>query len=175
MTENLEAQASVKQPISDDEREQFWLSHMESWTPSGLSQAEYCRQNDLNIARFRYWKRRFSMKKLLNLSKNQKVAYIELLPWKNRYLNNPGVCHPRRRLIQLSGIHSSHYYEISTPAWQWEELSVIDPSKNEFEWNEKVAIQNKDVNESLKKAGRLLFGSTARPVILRPDCDRLWP
>ena len=64
MTENLQAQASVEQPISDDEREQFWRSHMELWAPSGLSQAEYCRQNGLNIARFRYWKRRFSMTKL---------------------------------------------------------------------------------------------------------------
>lgn len=60
MTENLQAQDSVKQPISCDAREQFWRSHLDEWAPSGLNQAEYCRQNDLNIARFRYWKRRFS-------------------------------------------------------------------------------------------------------------------
>lgn len=60
MMENSQAQDSVEQPNSADEREQFWRSHLEAWTSSGLSQAEYCRQNDLNIARFGYWKRRFS-------------------------------------------------------------------------------------------------------------------
>lgn len=60
MTKNLQVLDSVKPPISGDEREQYWRSHLESWALSGLSQAEYCRQNDLNIARFGYWKRRFS-------------------------------------------------------------------------------------------------------------------
>jgi hypothetical protein len=64
MMENLQTQYSVKKPISCDARDQFWRSHLESWATSGLSQAEYCRQNDLNIARFGYWKRRFSKENL---------------------------------------------------------------------------------------------------------------
>jgi len=60
MTENLQAQDSMKQPIYGDERELFWRTHLDSWALSGFSQAKYCRQNDLNIARFGYWKRRFN-------------------------------------------------------------------------------------------------------------------
>lgn len=59
MTEFLQTQDLVEQTISDDEPEQFWKTHLESWVPSGLSQAEYCRRNDLNISRFRYRKRKF--------------------------------------------------------------------------------------------------------------------
>jgi hypothetical protein len=59
MTKNLQGQDSLEKSISADEREQFWRSHLETWSLSGLSQAEYCRQNDLNLARFGYWKRRF--------------------------------------------------------------------------------------------------------------------
>ena len=53
MTENLQGQDSLEKSISADDREQFWRSHLETWSLSGLSQAEYCRQNDLNIAHFR--------------------------------------------------------------------------------------------------------------------------
>jgi hypothetical protein len=65
MTEFLQAQNLIGQTISDDKRKQFWNSHLESWAPSGLSQAEYCRRNDLNIPRFRYWKRKLSKKNSL--------------------------------------------------------------------------------------------------------------
>lgn len=64
MTETLQAQDLVEQPISDDKRKQFWKSHTDSWAPSGLSQAEYCRRNGLNIACFSYWKRKFSKENL---------------------------------------------------------------------------------------------------------------
>ena len=62
MAEFLQTQGLVGQTISDDEPEQFWRTHLESWAPSGLSQAEYCRRNDLNISRFRYRKRKFDKK-----------------------------------------------------------------------------------------------------------------
>jgi len=41
---------------SGKEQRQFWLNHLNSWGSSGLSQAEYCRRNDLKRARFAYWK-----------------------------------------------------------------------------------------------------------------------
>jgi len=41
---------------SGKDRRQFWRNHLNSWGSSGLSQAEYCRRNDLKIARFTYWK-----------------------------------------------------------------------------------------------------------------------
>jgi hypothetical protein len=40
------------------ERRRFWENHIEKWKSGGLSQAEYCRQNGINIKSFHHWKRR---------------------------------------------------------------------------------------------------------------------
>ena len=42
----------------------FWQSHIDSWTISGLSQAEYCRQNSLKRHQFAYWKKRLQKEDL---------------------------------------------------------------------------------------------------------------
>ncbi len=40
------------------ERRRFWENHIEKWKSGGLSQAEYCRQNGVNLKSFHHWKRR---------------------------------------------------------------------------------------------------------------------
>lgn len=35
----------------------FWKGHLDTWRGSGLTQAAYCRQQDLSLARFGYWRR----------------------------------------------------------------------------------------------------------------------
>lgn len=46
------------------EGRQFWQSHLETWSLTGLSQIEYCRQNKLKANRFTYWKRKFQRESL---------------------------------------------------------------------------------------------------------------
>ena len=41
-----------------DERRGFWEQHLREWKSSGLSQAEFCRQNKLSLKSFVYWKKR---------------------------------------------------------------------------------------------------------------------
>ncbi|MBW1834986.1 MAG: hypothetical protein JRI62_09640 [Deltaproteobacteria bacterium] len=36
----------------DQKRRQFWQFHLKAWSLTGLSQIEYCRQNDLRANRF---------------------------------------------------------------------------------------------------------------------------
>lgn len=36
----------------------FWQRHMEAWGRSGLTQARYCREHELSLASFGYWRRR---------------------------------------------------------------------------------------------------------------------
>lgn len=43
----------------NQKRRQFWQVHIEAWSLTGLSQAGYCRQNNLSANRFTYWKRKF--------------------------------------------------------------------------------------------------------------------
>lgn len=46
-------------PFKKDQRGQrhkFWAYHLQQWENSGLSQAEYCRRNNVKIKSFTYWK-----------------------------------------------------------------------------------------------------------------------
>lgn len=47
-------------PLDDEEGPEYWQYHMDSWHRSGLSQAAYCREHDLDYGRFRKWKERLS-------------------------------------------------------------------------------------------------------------------
>ena len=38
------------------ERAEYWQSHIKAWRKSGLSQIDYCRNNNLSRCRFTYWK-----------------------------------------------------------------------------------------------------------------------
>lgn len=42
------------------ERGRFWQRHLQAWRKTSLSQAEYCRQQDLSLAAFGWWKRQLS-------------------------------------------------------------------------------------------------------------------
>ncbi len=44
-------------------KQQFWKKHIAAWKRSGLSQAEYCRKNDLSVKTFGYHKRRMAADK----------------------------------------------------------------------------------------------------------------
>lgn len=46
--------------LDDEEAAECWQNHLDNWARSGLSQASYCRNNDLDYDRFRRWKERLS-------------------------------------------------------------------------------------------------------------------
>ncbi len=52
------AAGKLQRPLS--ERGRFWRGHLERWQRSGLSQAQYCRQQRLSVAAFGWWKGRLS-------------------------------------------------------------------------------------------------------------------
>jgi hypothetical protein len=41
-------------------RGRFWQGHIQRWGQSGLLQVQYCRQQQLSVAAFRWWKRQLS-------------------------------------------------------------------------------------------------------------------
>ena len=51
--------SSTRQKQLADKR-RSWKAHIDSWKTGGLKPADYCRQHQLNIHTFRYWKRKFS-------------------------------------------------------------------------------------------------------------------
>lgn len=62
------------------EKQRFWGGHLSRWKESGLSQSAYCREHQLNLHRFVYWKKRLAPQKpsvsLVELPvSRQKTAY----------------------------------------------------------------------------------------------------
>ncbi len=52
-------------------KRQFWKEQVQQWQESGLSQKEYCRQNNLRDNQLTYWKKRF-------LKTESSVSLVEL-------------------------------------------------------------------------------------------------
>jgi hypothetical protein len=48
----------------------YWASHLKHCQESGLTQAEYCRRNDLKYSVFHYWKRKLSKSGIIGSSAN---------------------------------------------------------------------------------------------------------
>ena len=57
------------------DKRQFWFHHIEHWEQSGLSQAEYARQQGLSIKSFGYYRRRYNRQQPLSVKPN-----VSLLP-----------------------------------------------------------------------------------------------
>ena len=53
-----------------------WQQHVKAWRGSGLSQADYCRQQGLNSKTFSVWARRCQQ----DLSMDNKDAPLEIIP-----------------------------------------------------------------------------------------------
>jgi hypothetical protein len=58
--------------IKDRNREkaEFWTDHIKKWEESGLSQIDYCRENNVSRHRFTYWK----------IKNNKKINPIRFVP-----------------------------------------------------------------------------------------------
>ena len=51
-------------------KQKYWQRHIEQWSQSGLSQATYCRERNLKIKSFTYFKSR--------LKKNMPVQFVQV-------------------------------------------------------------------------------------------------
>ncbi len=41
------------------EKRRYWKDHIDSWKASGLKQSQYCRQHDLKLHQFVYWRKKY--------------------------------------------------------------------------------------------------------------------
>lgn len=44
--------------VAREEKRRYWQAHLDKWQDSGLTQAVYCRKEDLSVHQFLYWKKR---------------------------------------------------------------------------------------------------------------------
>jgi hypothetical protein len=72
-----------------EQKRRHWQTHIERWQRSGLNQIAYCKQNNLKVHQFTYWKKRIQ-------HKDRDIAFVPL-----RFAQNlPAVVNPSR--IQLT-------------------------------------------------------------------------
>jgi hypothetical protein len=79
-----------------EERRRFWEQHLREWKSSGLSQAEFCRQNKLSLKTFVYWKRR-------QKTMSSPVCLVEVPVQSQSLVSFPSCLTPLRLLV------GSHY------------------------------------------------------------------
>jgi hypothetical protein len=65
------AKGTIQEEMQRQKRE-FWRRHIEQWSRSGSTQAEYCRRHKLSTKSFTYWKGRFRELSILNMTTRQK-------------------------------------------------------------------------------------------------------
>ncbi len=46
----------LSKEVERERKQQYWGDHLLTWRKSGLTQAEYCRRNQLSTKCFTYWK-----------------------------------------------------------------------------------------------------------------------
>jgi hypothetical protein len=76
----------TREGINGD-REESWTRHIKLWGESGLTQIEYCRQNNLSKHRFTYWKCK-------RQRKDEPVKFVPLYPrhaTRNQSLKDSGL------------------------------------------------------------------------------------
>ncbi len=67
-----------------EEKESYWFKHYNSFNKSGLTQKEYCRQQEISYWTFNAWKRRFD--------KSEQDTVMQEIPLK--ILTDPVSCSP---------------------------------------------------------------------------------
>lgn len=58
--------------LDPKEKRKFWEDHIQAWRESGVSQTAYCRQNDLKMHRWWYWRKRISQ------SSDSEITFVPL-------------------------------------------------------------------------------------------------
>jgi hypothetical protein len=57
----------------NQKRQKLWKNHINQWSDSGMTQRDYCRQNDLIPHCFTYWKTKLT-------NKNLPVKFVQITP-----------------------------------------------------------------------------------------------
>tara|TARA_R110001592_G_scaffold260403_1_gene524906 strand:- start:592 stop:891 length:300 start_codon:yes stop_codon:yes gene_type:complete len=83
--------------MSTINKSQFWQDHVTAWQGSGLSQAAYCKQHEIKLHNFTYWRIRLSPAKA-----------------------------PSTKLMKLSGMSASSRMIMNLPLGVRLELSASD-------------------------------------------------
>ncbi len=59
-------------------RAAYWRKHISQWSKSGLTQAEYCRRNEVSAAAFQWWKGQLRRKAKAQKKPSTSMQFVEV-------------------------------------------------------------------------------------------------
>ena len=59
-------------------RAAYWRKHISRWSKSGLTQAEYCRRNEVSAAAFQWWKGELQRKAKTQKKPSTSMQFVEV-------------------------------------------------------------------------------------------------
>ena len=69
----------MNQPSDPQSRADFWLEQVKASEESGLSAAQFCKQQDLNYSQFMYWRQK-CQKPLAPISEDKSSGFVKVEP-----------------------------------------------------------------------------------------------
>jgi len=82
----------------------YWEKHLNAWSETHLTQASYCKKNQLKVHLFGYYKRRQA-----ELNRRQQIAgsgFIQLTPQTTASVKQPSLCLHLSQKKSIKGITS---------------------------------------------------------------------
>ena len=72
------------------QKQQYWQKHVNAWQSSSLSQAAYCKAQQLSLASFGYWRKRCSAIAAPTMSLPAVIPVLREAPHGGAQLRSPG-------------------------------------------------------------------------------------
>lgn len=89
----VDSQDTDQTGASPEDRRLLWEEHMKQWQSSGLTQAQYCRRNELKLSTFHYWRKRLK----------EKATAVTLVQVPVGFNSNGRWCRPCQELTLVLG------------------------------------------------------------------------
>ena len=96
-----------------------WRRHVEAWRESGLSQADYCRQQNLNPKTFSLWTRRVQDNLSLSMGSPLELIAVQVAP------SAPVASTPASVMLRLANGVQLELSTAASPGWLAELLRCL--------------------------------------------------
>ena len=96
----------MEQEPTPQSRHAYWQGHIECWQDSGQSQQSYCREHDLNYARFHYWRRKLRQDERQDVPRTRASGFVPVTPTDRVF--PPGLSVVLPNGVQLRGINADN-------------------------------------------------------------------
>lgn len=96
----------MEQASNPPSRRAYWQAHLERWHQSGQTQQAYCREHDLNYARFHYWRRKLRDDGGAGVARTRSSGFVPVTP--SGHGLSPGLSVVLPNGVQLRGISADN-------------------------------------------------------------------